>query len=109
MFSAIPITTIDTRFFGNPWVDAIRSFCVVLGVLLVCWTIRVVAEERRHGQLTPGQAFRFTALALAAVSITYTEVVVQGTPMTWRLPINIAALVCGFVGIYLMRREQKRR
>jgi hypothetical protein len=50
MFSAIPITTIDTRFFGNPWVDAIRSFCVV-----------------------------------------------------------IAALVCGFVGIYLMRREQKRR
>jgi uncharacterized membrane protein (DUF485 family) len=109
LLGAIPITTLHPHFFANPVIDGIRIGCVVFGVLLVCWTVRVVAEEKRRRELAPGQACRFAALALAAVSISYTEIVVQGTAVTWRLPINVAVLILGFIGIHLMRREQKRR
>lgn len=96
--------------FGNPVVDVFRSLCVVLAVLLVCWTVRVTREQyRRHGRMAPGQLDRFISLGIAAVSIAYTEVVVQGTPLTVRLPVNLAAMFFGFRGLYRMRRDQRRR
>lgn len=109
MYGAVPFYIYRPHFFANPWVDAVRSLCVVLAVLLLAWIVRVVREQNVRGRLTAGQVSRFAALALAAVSIAYTEVIVQGTALTWRLPINLLALGFGFHGIYAMRREQKRR
>jgi hypothetical protein len=96
------------RFGANPVADALRDLCVILAVLLVMWTIRVVHDEIRLHGLGPGQLERFAGYTLAAVSIAYTEVVVQGSPVTWRLPLNLVAVGLGFVGLYRMRRQQKR-
>jgi hypothetical protein len=108
-FGPIPVWVQQPHFFARPWVDVIRVLCVVLAVLMVMWSIRVVCEQIRLGPLQPGQLDRFIFLWLAAISIAYTEIVVQGSPMTWRLPINVLALIFGVRGVYLMRREQKRR
>lgn len=108
-FAALPLYIRQPHFFANPAIDAIRTACVIAGILLIAWIARVVAEERRRHRLGAGQLERFVALGLAALSVTYTEVIVQGTPMTWRLPINILVLAFGFVGIHRLRREQKKR
>ena len=65
--------------------------CVILAVLMVMWSIRVVREQIRRAPLQPGQIDRFIFLWLSAVSMAYTEIVVQGSPMTWRLVINVLA------------------
>ena len=54
MYGAIPITTLHPHFFANPVIDGIRAACVVLGILLVCWTVRVIAEARRRAGHNPG-------------------------------------------------------
>lgn len=109
MLNGLPFYIYKPHLFGNPWVDTVRSLCVVLAVLMVVWSIRVVYDQARLGPLAAGQLSRFMFLWLAAISISYTEIIVQGTPMTWRLPINVAALAFGFHGVYEMRRDQKRR
>lgn len=109
MLNAIPLYVHEPHFFANPWVDLIRTGCVLLAVAMTLWSLGVVRDERRRGPLAPGQLDRFIFLWLAAISIAYTEIVVQGTALTWRLPINVLALLFGVRGVYRMRRAQKRR
>jgi hypothetical protein len=93
--------------FGNPWVDLVRAGCVVLGMVLICWIGRAVKEQAHHGGLAPGQMFRFVGLACLVLASVYTEAVAQGSPLTWRLFLNVIGLAASFLGIRGMRREQK--
>lgn len=107
--SLLPLYVRTPHFFANPLVDAVRTVCVIAAVLLVAAIVRVLIEQRRRGLLKDGQAARFTGLGMLVVSVAYTEIIVQGTAMTWRLPINLLGVAFSAYGITAMRRGQKRK
>lgn len=96
-------------FGDNPFFDWVRVGCVVVGMVLLMNIGRVLVEQdRRHEKMSRTQLARFVSLALAAVSMSLTEVAVVGTVATPRLIVNIVCLGLGAYGVHGMRRKQKR-
>lgn len=97
-------------FGDNPLADWIRVACAVLAIILVMSVARVIVEQaRREVDMTSTQIARFVALALAAISISFTEIAVLGTVATPRLIINVACLMLGAYGVYGIRAKQKQQ
>lgn len=63
-------------------------------------TIGRVLFMRRDTGMSRWQTARFVALALATVSIFFTEMGRLHTEVTWRLPVNLGALVAGCYGVW---------
>lgn len=93
----------------NPFFDWVRVICVVSGVVLMCVIGRILVEQkRREVPMPPTQTARFIALALADVSISFTEIAVAGTPATPRLAVNVLVMLTGIYGVWGMRQKQRR-
>jgi hypothetical protein len=95
-------------FGDNPVFDWIRVVAVLEAVLLLMAICRVLVESTRRRQLMPAtQMARFAALALAAFSLSMTEVSVVGTPATPRLLTTIVILAVGTYGVAGTRHKQR--
>jgi len=83
--------------------DVVRVVVVVLAALLGGAVIRVV-KSSAGTSMTRWQRARFACLLLAVLSVAGTEVEQFHQEVTWRLPVNLAFVVCGLYGVWAMRQ-----
>lgn len=99
---ASPVGVFSAFVFAQPWLvqlaDGLRWITILCGFAIAGIYIRHFRSGRIHG--APGLGWRMHGAALSSLYIAITEFDRLDQPVTLRLPIGVAAMVCLTFGLW---------